>query len=69
MNSLTRQVQNLVEKRMNRETKVGNKYKSLTQKYNELLEKGWVSKRESQMPTISQKLELVDISQMSYNRG
>jgi len=67
MSYLVKQVKNILKNKTRND--VGNGYKNLAQRYQVLLDKGLAHRRESQMPTISQKLELVDISQMSYNRG
>jgi hypothetical protein len=69
MKSLVKQVQNILQNKTRKVVVIGNSSKSLAQRYQVLLDKGLATRRESQMPTISQKLELVDISQMSYNRG
>jgi len=59
MNSLTEQVQSIVKEK-NVNSTFYDDYKKFEQDYQDLIDKGWASRREPQFPTIAEKMRMLN---------
>ena len=65
---LIEQVQNAVCEQEYSESLFYSKYKKFAQTYQELIDKGLASKRESQLPSIIEKMAIMNGVATSFNR-
>jgi len=68
MISLTEQVQSIVKEQESSESLFYSDYKKFAQTYQELIDKGFTSKRESQLPSITEKMAIITSGATSFNR-
>jgi hypothetical protein len=59
MSSLADQVQGIVKEK-NAASNFYDDYKKFEQGYQEMVDKGWASRRESQLPTIAEKMRMLN---------
>jgi len=68
MNSLTEQIKNIIKENDVNSTFYDD-YKKIEQDYQALIDKGWTTRRESQLPSINEKMAMMARSAACFNNG